>query len=785
MIARGIGALAGRDSAVGHALPVDWDDSRARGLLNAMPEIASVTGRVGDLEWVNDRWLAYTGLTASEAHGNAWQEVVHPDDRAAVLELSHAAREGDADRGLEFRFRRNDGAYRWHLGRVVPIRAADGRIEAWFRTSTDIHDRKHIEDDLRASEKRFRTVFERSPAPIAITRFDTGQYVDVNPSFLEISGYSREEVIGRTAVELNIWSPEDRASVIALLTGGVDVRALELPLQPKEGSHRYVRLSLEMIEVDGARCILAVGTDVTEQRRRDAALQQSEASARVQSEELSALLDVTPAAVLITHDRECTVIQGNRVATEHLAGVRAASGSPADLEANPRRSYRVWSGGVELARSELPLQTAAREGIEVRNAELEFRFEGGEIVHMYGNAVPLLDAEGKPRGAIAAFVDVGPFKQALAALRSADRRKDEFLAMLSHELRNPLAPILTAVQLMKMRGGNQHEHERAIIERQALHLVRLIEDLLDVARVAQGKIELRKKTVELATVITKGVETASPLFEQRQHHLLVDVAPKGLPVDADEARLGQVVANLLTNAARYTPNGGTISVVAGREADAIVVRVRDNGVGIAPDLLPRLFDLFVQSDRRPEGAEGGLGLGLALVRSLVDLHGGTVEARSDGPGCGSEFTVRLPVATAQAQERTSSTSVSTRKPAERRHRILVVDDNVDAAELLSYVLLDEGYDVKVANDAADALSVAGDFQPEVAILDIDMPVMDGYTLGAELQRRLGKAAPKLVALTGYGQEGDRRRSREAGFAMHIVKPVDASRMLEVIEGLAL
>ncbi len=353
--------------------------------------------------------------------------------------------------------------------------------------------------------------------------------------------------------------------------------------------------------------------------------------------------------------------------------------------------------------------------------------------------------------------------------------------MLSHELRNPLAPIMTAVQLMKLRGDVPAPREREIIERQTAHVMRLIEDLLDVSRIAQGKVELRKRPLDLAAVVAQAVETTAPLFDQKQQHLSVDVPDRRLTVDGDEARLGQIVANLLSNASRYTPPGGHVGVTARAVDGEIRLSVRDDGVGISPELLARIFEPFVQ-ERRPDAPQSGLGLGLALVRSLTALHGGQVQAYSEGPGRGSEFVLRLPAMEKEATSGQGAAAIQTVTAGVRR-RILLVDDNEDAAELLSMLLIDAGHTVQIAHDAATALSLAPSMAPDVALLDIGLPVMDGYQLGTELRRRLGAQSPALVALTGYGQEKDRQRTAAAGFAAHLVKPIDPQHLLNVIETL--
>ena len=354
---------------------------------------------------------------------------------------------------------------------------------------------------------------------------------------------------------------------------------------------------------------------------------------------------------------------------------------------------------------------------------------------------------------------------------AASRAKDEFLAMLGHELRNPLSPITTALQLVRQKKAVDCERELDVVERQVHHLTHLVDDLLDISRITQGKIEVKRDPLALDTVIARAVEMASPLFEQRRHRLDIDV-PANLGVIGDATRLAQVFANLLTNAAKYTREGGRVWVNACREDGEIVVRVRDDGAGIAPQMLSRVFDMFVQEKQTLDRAAGGLGLGLTIVRSLVQLHGGSVTVRSEGLGCGSEFAVRLPHAPGAAAPACVKSTAPL--PSGASAQILVVDDNVDAAEMLSFALEAAGYVTRLAYDGLEALRVAEEFVPALAVLDIGLPVMDGY----EVARRLKARFPKLplIALTGYGQVDDARRARAAGFDEHLVKPVDLDRL---------
>ncbi len=377
--------------------------------------------------------------------------------------------------------------------------------------------------------------------------------------------------------------------------------------------------------------------------------------------------------------------------------------------------------------------------------------------------------------------------QLYEAAREADRRKDEFLAMLGHELRNPLSPILTALQLMRAKAPGSFERERTIIERQIDHMVRLVDDLLDVSRITRGKIQLKRGLIDTMSVLTKAVEMTAPLLEQRSHHLELEPPPEPLLVEGDGARLAQVMANLLNNAAKYTDPGGRIHVSVAREGEQVVLRVRDSGTGISPEVLPRVFDMFVQDGRAIDRAQGGLGLGLAIVRSLVELHGGAVSAHSEGIGRGSEFVVRLPLARTRSQSAGAESELGPEQPAAGSSiqplRVLVVDDNRDAAEMLAEALGMDGFVTRTAWDGPAGLQAALAFRPDVALLDIGLPVMDGYELAGKLRAQATLRDLKLIALTGYGQESDRQRAFQAGFDLHVVKPVDLPFLLDAIHSL--
>ncbi len=481
---------------------------------------------------------------------------------------------------------------------------------------------------------------------------------------------------------------------------------------------------------------------------------------------LHAMVHASPAAIVMTDLHG--MIRIWNPAAENLFGWSAAEmlgqrWPTLDTE----QRHEVLENFAELAR-----------GQEIRGREMRRPRRDGTMIDVAMWAAPVMRPDGDTHG-LALFVDITDRRLAEEVARTADRRKDEFLAMLGHELRNPLAPILTVLELMRMRGESAVVQERALIERQTRHLVRLVDDLLDISRITRGKVELRKHRVDLGVAIAQAVEMASPLLEQRNHHVSI-AAPRGLAfIDGDEFRIAQIFQNLLTNAAKYTPSGGSVTVRLSIRDKQAVADVEDDGEGIAADVLPTIFDPFVQGAQKLDRSAGGLGIGLTLVRSLVEMHGGQVEAHSAGRGHGSRFTVRLPLAlaTVPVAQGTPQGMVQMRHA---KRRILLVDDNRDGAEMLAELLRAAGHEVVVAFDGPSALGTLPTFKPDVALLDIGLPVMDGYDLARKLRRALPEP-PRLVAITGYGQEHDRRRSLEAGFDAHLVKPVQAAQVLAAID----
>jgi signal transduction histidine kinase/GAF domain-containing protein/ActR/RegA family two-component response regulator len=468
------------------------------------------------------------------------------------------------------------------------------------------------------------------------------------------------------------------------------------------------------------------------------------------------------------------------LSNDAVARIWRTDSFPAVGEERYRMLKMMFPDGRPIPFVESPVFRALNgEVVEGLEARIERR--DGTFGWIRISATPVLEDDGAVEVAVATVVDVTDERAARAAADEAGRSKDEFLAMLSHELRNPLTPIVTALHLMRMRGGGALERERAVIERQVRHLTRLVDDLLDVSRATRGGLRLERARVELSAVVADAIEVASPLAEERSQKLTVSVPPTGLVIDADRGRLAQVVSNLLSNAAKYTPLGGNIEISARVDGDRVELEVADDGAGIAPDLLPRVFDAFTQGRQGLDRKQGGLGLGLAIARQLIVAHGGTIEARSAGPGRGTVIVVRLPRASAAAPRHADPRDASAPRPSHRAYRVLVVDDNPDALHLLGEAIAESGHDVRMVGDGPSALLAVGTFAPDIAFLDIGLPAMDGYELAGLLRQVPSLAHTRLVAISGYAQDGDRQRALASGFTEHLAKPLDFERVMECIE----
>ena len=625
---------------------------------------------------------------------------------------------------------------------------------------------------LRRSKEQYRSVVE-DQADLICRFLADGTYTFVNAAYCRTFQRSSEELIGQ-----KLWQfipaherPTSEAFLTAI-TPDNPVASIEHEVAAPGGEARWMEWTDRGFFDERGRVVefQAVGHDITDRKRAEEVIRQSE-------EQVRHFVQHVPAAVAM-FDRDMRyLIYSPRWLTDYKLGARDLVGRsyyevfPEIPERWKEVHRRCLKGSVAVydddsfVRIDGSTEWLRWEVRPWRNT----RNEIGGIIMFTEVITERKRAEEEHRRLVAQA-------RVAEALREVDRRKDEFLAMLSHELRNPLAPIAMAIEIMRLRepADDSIVWARDVIGRQTAQLTRLVDDLLDVSRITLGKITLNRSALDLRQIVAQAVEAAHPLLTERHHHLAIDVSTEALPIWGDGARLTQIIANLLNNAAKFTADGGHIALAARREGARIVLSVKDDGVGIPTDMRERVFDLFTQIERRrAQRKQEGLGIGLALVKRLVEMHDGDVEAHSEGPGCGSELVVRLPIA---AADRPIAGGAAHGGPdaagVSRAERILVVDDNVDAAESLSRLLRMQAHEVRVAYDGLAALAAARDMNPDIVLLDIGLPEMDGLEVAKNLRAVGDGPRPLLVAMTGFGQAEDRARTAAAGFDHHLTKPVD-------------
>ncbi|MBK7974534.1 MAG: PAS domain S-box protein [Deltaproteobacteria bacterium] len=781
----------------------------------------AVAGLIYDVDWTTGHVERSRGLLEMIGHRpdevpptrQWWEERIHPDDRERLRLADRRDPTAESARA-EYRVRHRDGRWLWVEDRAVVVHDPAGRVTRVVGCTTDVTERKRHERDLSflaGITREFSHLSTRAEI-LALAGARVASYLEVTCCFFAevdpergeatvTDGWHHADSPDLTGVyRLAEWGTDEalRAGL-----GGETVVVADTRTDRRTAAAPYARLGLAAFVVlpfqrgDVVRYTLNVGNarprawDVDEVELLRAVgdrlfprLERAWAEEEARESEERLRLAILASGVA-TWDLD--LASGRSVWSDShftILGYEPAPGGEATFE--------MWRATVlpeDLDGVLAEQRRAEREHDVFRCEHRVRRVTDGRILHVRAAGRFFYDETGKATRFVGAFFDLSAEKQAVEALRDTDRRKDEFLATLAHELRNPLAPVRNAVRILELQGARIPEVDwaREVIDRQMQQMTRLVDDLLDVSRITRGAVELRKERVELAAVVRAAIETSRPLIESAEHTLALELPTVPVYLDADAVRLSQVFANILNNAARYSECGGRIRLSATVDGGHALVRIADHGLGIPHEMLPRVFDLFTQVDRSLARSSSGLGIGLTLVKRLVELHGGTVEARSEGVGLGSEFVVRLPLAHGDAAAPSAPAIDPGSDGAPHRPpplKVLVVDDNRDAADSLGMMLRMQGHEVVTAYDGEQALTTARQLEPDVVLLDIGLPRMSGYDVAREIRARPWRQGVVLIAVSGWGQLEDRRRSDDAGFDRHLVKPVDPDDLLALVSELA-
>ena len=781
---------------------------------------------------INARLAEMNGIPAADHLGKTIQEVV-PDLYDQVADLFQQVIESGKsvpDTIISGETPKNPGEIREWRESWFPIADEDGTASGVGVIVRDITDERRTERALAQMVERTTSLVDNSP--LAVIEWNADLVITRWAGLSEkVFGWTAAEVIGKRFRDLSMVHEHEAAAVESTMAKLADPNTRFIVNRSrnktKSGEEVWCEWYNSLLRDADGKLVsgLSLVLDVTQREQAAQALQASEKRLAFELESTHKLQELSLRSVERGEDQELYLqmletaigIMHSDMASMQIAEEEGPEGSSTIV-----LKLLAWKGfHPESAKhwerieqgSPTPCRGASEHGTRsiVADVDKEPSLEGTRDLEEFRRSgissmqsTPLFSRSGRLLGVISthwrepyepvenelrAFdilarqvADLIERKQTDLALRESDRRKDEFLATLAHELRNPLAPVTNALELMKSAAGNPElmSQARAIMERQVAQMVRLIDDLLDVSRIVRDKLELKTSEVELAPIIHQAVESVRPLTERAGQALLVAVPDQPIYLEADPARLAQVFGNLLTNASRYTEHGGRVCLSLERQGDSVMVSVEDTGVGIPSEMLPRVFDLFTQVDRSVEHAGGGLGIGLSLVRRLVEMHGGTVVAHSEGPGKGSEFVVRLPVYPANHQSPKPTEPSAVTEDDANSYRILIVDDNVDNATTLAKLLGYCGHQTHLAHDGPSALREADQFLPEVILLDIGLPEINGHEVCRRLRKRPWGDRVAIIALTGWGQDEDRRQSKEAGFDDHMVKPADLATLEQMI-----
>ncbi len=791
-------------------------EDRFRGLVTALPAAVYTTDSEGHITYYNDEasklWNRPPRLGVDKWCGS--KRVSATDGTEMPPEewpITIALREGRSVRGQEVILEMQDGSRHSVLPHPEPLRDAQGRIIGAVNVLVDITERRQVEETLRRRERELTDFFDNATVGFHWVGPD-GVILRANKAELAMLGYSHDEYVGRNIAEFHA-NQDTISEILRRLSAGEILHDQEATLRCKDGSLRHVLVDSSVLWQDGkfvhTRCFTR---DITERKRAEQTSQfLADASAT-----LAELTDYEStlqriATMAVPHFADWCAVDivtpegmPRRLAVTHVDPTKVSLVRQLDQRypprpEDPRGVMRVLRTGKPDWESEIPddlLAQSARDGEHLRVLrEMGLKSYICVPLSSRGSTIGTLTFATADSGRIYHEDDLHAAEdlahrsaiaidnsKLLAALREADKRKDEFLAILAHELRNPLAPIRNAVQLLHNKGPAIPELQwaRGVIDRQVRQMTRLVDDLLDVSRITRGTIELRREPLDLEAVIQSAVEASRPVIEEWGHELSVSTPAQPVPLHADFTRLSQVLLNLLNNAAKYTERGGRLALNARQEGQFVEIHVSDTGIGIPAEMLPRIFDMFTQADPSKHRSQGGLGIGLTLAARVVEMHGGTLRAHSEGPGKGSRFTVRLPIAAGLPPAAPADAAPDESKPSTApRRRILVVDDNRDAANSLTMLLRRMNNEVHTAHDGLEAVRVAAEFRPDVVLMDIGLPKLNGYEAGRKIRADRGSTVI-LIAVTGWGQDIDRRHSKEAGFDHHFTKPLELSALNQLL-----
>jgi PAS domain S-box-containing protein len=714
-------------------------------------------------------------------------QAIHAEDRQRLLMTTMQALDTMGEYEVDFRVFQPDGSFRWVISRGRVECDDNGQASRLTGLLVDITERKLAGEALRESEERLRTLTEAAPG-VVWTSLPSGRVDYANQQWFDLTGQTPEQLYGSELAWLEAAHPDDRQRASQTFQQAVAAgEPFEMEIRfrrASDGSHRwYLSRAVPMRNVYGAVAkYFGTCADIEDYRRVEARLahvtEQSEQRRRVYETALSSTMDLIYVFDLegrFTYANQALLSLWRRTWDDAIGKTCLELGYLPDHAAMHDREIQQVIQTRQPIRGEVPFEGA--HGLRT----YEYIF-----VPVIGSSGQVVAVAGSTRDMTERRQLEDNLRQSAADLSEADRRKDEFLATLAHELRNPLAPLRNALEVMRLTGDDPATvaESRQIMERQLAQMVRLVDDLLDLSRITRNRLELRTERLELSAVLASAIETSRPLVESSRHELTVSLPERPIYLQADVTRLAQVFSNLLNNGAKYTPAGGRIWLLAAVEGDQIEVRVRDTGIGISANSLPKVFEMFAQVDGSHERAQGGLGIGLTLVKRLVTMHGGSIEANSAGLGQGSEFIVRLPFdPSLQPQKMEPKPASSSSATATPKRRILVVDDNVDAAKTLGIMLTIMGNETCLAHDGAEAVAKAASFQPEIILLDLGLPNINGFEACQMIRRQPGAERIVIVALTGWGQEEDKYRTKEAGFDDHFVKPIEPARLHRLVAAL--